>query len=54
MMVIYLPVTFEFDWSNRFKVRVRKQNVDKQMDGQTNGRKTDKRTHGISPISKGT
>ena len=28
--------------------------MDKQMDGQTNGRKTDKRTHGISPISKGT
>ena len=54
MMVIYLPVKFEFDWSNRFKVRVRKRKVDKQMDGQTNGQKTDKRTHGISPISKGT
>ena len=52
MMVIYLPVKFEFDWSNRFKVRVRKRKWDKQMDGQTNGRKTDKRTHGISPISK--
>ena len=24
MMVIYLPVTFEFDWTNRFRVRVRK------------------------------
>ena len=27
MMVIYLPVKFEFDWSNRFRVRK----------GQTNG-----------------
>ena len=54
MMVIYLPVKFEFDWSNRFGVRVLKVNVDKQMDGQTNGRKTDKLTDGISPISKGT
>ena len=24
MMVIYLPVKFEFDWTNRFRVRVRK------------------------------
>ena len=24
MMVIYLPVKFEFDWSNRFRVSVRK------------------------------
>ena len=23
MMVIYLPVKFEFDWTNRFQVRVR-------------------------------
>ena len=53
MMVIYLPVKFEFDWSNRFKVRVRKRKCG-QTDGQTNGRKTDKRTHGISPISTGT
>ena len=53
MMVIYLPVKFEFDWSNRFKVRESgNENVDKQMDGQTNGRKTDKRTHRISPISR--
>ena len=43
MMVIYLPVKFEFDWSNRFGVRVRKQKCG-QTDGQTNGRKTDKRT----------
>ena len=25
MMVIYLPVKFEFDWIQRFRVRVRKQ-----------------------------
>ena len=24
MMVIYLPVKFEFDWTQRFRVRVRK------------------------------
>ena len=24
MMVIYLPVMFEFDWTNSFQVRVRK------------------------------
>ena len=23
-MVIYVPVKFEFDWTNRFRVRVRK------------------------------
>ena len=50
MMVIYLPVKFEFDWSNRFGVRVRKRKCG-QTDGQTNGRKTDKRTDRISPIS---
>ena len=34
MMVIYLPVKFEFDWSNRFKVRVRKRKMwtDRQTD----------------------
>ena len=37
MMVIYVPVKFEFDWTNRrFRVRVRKRNVDEEMDGQTN------------------
>ena len=25
MMVMYLPVKFEFDWTQRFRVRVRKQ-----------------------------
>ena len=44
MMVIYLPVKFEFDWTNRFRVRVRKQKC-----GRTDGR-----TYGITPISKGT
>ena len=53
MMVIYLPVKFEFDWSNHFGVRVRKRKCG-QTDGQTNGRKMDKQTDGISPISKGT
>ena len=41
MMVIYLPVKFEFDWTNRFQVRVRKRKCE-QMDGQTNGQKKDK------------
>ena len=39
MMGIYLPIKFEFDWSNRFRVRVRKQKC-----GQTDGW-TDKRTN---------
>ena len=37
MMVIYLPVKFEFDWSNRFKVRVRKRKCG-QIDGWTDKR----------------
>ena len=32
MMVIYVPVKYEFDWTNCFRVRVRKQNC-----GQTDG-----------------
>ena len=48
MMVIYLPVKFEFDWTNRFRVRVRKRKY-----GRTD-RWTDKQTDGITPISKGT
>ena len=34
MMVVYLPVKFEFDWTNRFRVRVRKQKMwtDRQTD----------------------
>ena len=38
MMVIYVPVKFEFDWTNRFRVRVRKRKC-----GWTDGW-TDKRT----------
>ena len=52
-LVIYVPVKFEFDWTNCFRVRVQKQKCG-QTDGQTNGQKTDKRMDGISPISKGT
>ena len=34
MMVIYLPVKFEFDWTQGFRVRVRKPKklMDRQMD----------------------
>ena len=40
MMVIYVPVKFEFDWTNRFRVRVWKQKC-----GQTDGQnKTNERT----------
>ena len=49
-MVIYFRVKFEFDWTQRFRVRIRKRN----FDGQTNRQETDKRTDGITPISKGT
>ena len=49
MIVIYLPVKFEFDWTNRFRVKSENGN----FDGQTNGQKTDKRTQRITPISKG-
>ena len=35
MMVIYLTVKFEYDWTNRFQVRVWKQKC-----GQTDGRQT--------------
>ena len=44
MMVIYLPVKFEFDWTKHFEFESRNGNVD----GQTNG----KQTHGITPILK--
>ena len=53
MMVIYLPVKLEFDWTNRFRDRVRKRKCGR-TDRWTNGQKTDKRTDGITPISKGT
>ena len=38
MMVIYLPVKFEFDWTNHFQVRVRKRKCGRR------DRWTDKRT----------
>ena len=41
MMVTYVPVKYECDWTNRFRVRVQKQKCG-QTDGQTNGQKTDK------------
>ena len=50
MMVIYLPVKFEFNWTNRFRVRVQKRKCG-QTDGRTNEQKMDKRTDGITPIS---
>ena len=38
MMVIYLPVKFEFDWTKCFPVRVRKRKCWCTKNGQTNGR----------------
>ena len=35
MMLIYLPIKFEFDWTKHFRVRVHKQKC-----GQTDGRRT--------------
>ena len=43
MMVMYLPVKFEFNWKKRFRVK----SPETEM-------LTDKRTDGITPISKGT
>ena len=40
MMVMYVPVKFELDWSNRFRVRVRKQKC-----GRTDGWTDEKRTN---------
>ena len=53
MMVIYLPVMFEFDWTNRFRVTVWKQKMwmARRTDRQTD-KKKDKQTDGITPISK--
>ena len=33
-----------------FELESRNENVDRQMDGHTNGQKTDKQTDGITPI----
>ena len=38
MMVVYVPVKYEFDWTNCFRVRVRKRKCG-QTDRQTNGQK---------------
>ena len=61
MMVMYVPVKFEFDWTNRFRVRVRKKKcgrtdggTEKRSKNEQTDRKTDKRTDGVTPISKGT
>ena len=40
MMVIYVPVKFEFDWTNRFRVRVQKQKCGR-IDGWTDKRTTE-------------
>ena len=40
MMVIYLPVMFEFDGTNRFRVRVQKQKC-----GRTDKRTDERQTH---------
>ena len=60
IMVMYVPVKFEFYWTNRFRVRVRKQKcgrtdgwTEKQTKNEQTDRKTNKWTDGISPISKG-
>ena len=39
MMVIYLPVKFQFDLTNHFRVRVRKRKCGR-IDGLTDGRRT--------------
>ena len=50
VMVTYVPVKFEINWTNRYRVTVWKRKC-----GRTDKRtKTDKRTDGITPISKGT
>ena len=47
MMVIYLPVKFEFDWTKCLSKSLETEML-------TNRQKTDKQTDGITPISKGT
>ena len=50
MMVIYLPVKFEFNWTNRFQVKSPEPKI--LTDKRT--KKTDNQTDGITPILKGT
>ena len=47
MLVIYVPVKFEFDWTNRFRVK----SLETKM---WTDRWMDKQTDGITPILKGT
>ena len=49
MMVMYLPVKFEFDWTNHFRVRVRKRKCGR-TDGWTD-KWTNKRTE-LHPFRK--
>ena len=44
MMVMYVPVKFELDWSNRFRVRVRKQKCGRTDEWTEKRTKTKKRT----------
>ena len=46
MMVIYVPVKYEFDWTNRFQVRVRKRKMwtNRWMDRQTDEKQTNEQT----------
>ena len=45
MMVIYVPVKYEFDWTNRFQVRVGKRKCGR-TDGWTDKKRTNERTNG--------
>ena len=45
IMVFYLYVKFEIDWSNGFQVRVRKPHPDRHTDGQMDRRTDGRRTH---------
>ena len=61
MIVMYVPVKFEFDWTNHFRVRVRKRKclrtdgwIEKRTKNEQTDRKTDKQTDRVTPISTGT
>ena len=43
MMVIYVPVKYEFDWTNRFRVRVWKRKCGR-TDGWTDKKRTNEQT----------
>ena len=44
MMEIYLPIKFEFDWSNHFQVESGNENVDRRMDRHMDEKRTNERT----------